>query len=88
MNHDVCLEVINADVEGDKRDHKEGERGDVNTDEVIRKLALENNNEIGLAFNSRDNRWLNIKLCEIKLIFKTYLLGFQFNFIFKSVGNT
>ena len=56
MNHDVCLEVINADVECDKRDHKEGERGDVNADKVISKHALENNNEVSLAINSRDSR--------------------------------
>ena len=56
MNHDVCLEVINTDIESGKRDYKKRKGGNIHTDKMVGKLALENNNEVRRAINSRDNR--------------------------------
>ena len=88
MNHDIRLEVINADVECGKRDGQEGERGDVHTYKVVRKLALEKNNKECHAINSRDNRRLNLKLCKINPLFKNNLYSLQFHFTPKGRGNS
>ena len=75
MNHNIRLEVINADVECGKGDCKEGERGNVHADKVVGKFTFEDNNEICFAINRRYRRRLNKKLCKINLLFKNYIPG-------------
>ena len=65
MNHNIGLKVINADVHGGYGDGEEGERGDVDADQVVGKLPLQNHNEVGLSSVGVNKRVPNLELWKV-----------------------
>ena len=65
MNHDIGLKVINTDMHGGEKVDKKGERGDINTDQVIGKFPLEDNYKVGNTIFSNYEGRLDLKLLKV-----------------------